>query len=406
MLNLIQYREDCVKESVGFYRLKITIGTYERVKKMYRYIRTFILILPLLFIFTILFNNITKGKDINPDKCMKCHEKIYMKALSNPYRHTVATEDCALCHIIRNSDTGRGKSLKFSTFQSENILYLGKLDEDKKYRMEVTATDSAEKSSEPAVIAIDPEKIWEYQGKLQTLQELYGVKVDEVRKRSFVHATISWDTNAFATTEIEYLSKGRYPYRFSMDNSYTKAHKIVLRDLRHKRRYRFSVISRDIYGNMLQSGEYIIDTSKEFSHLNKPLENDLPYPFISLMRVFKINGKEGFYLRVSANKPSEILVRLNEVEQLDIRHGRGFVSEKFLKIDICYKCHPPDASHPVGVKAKGDKVKTPDDLPTIQGGIITCITCHKPHGGERTYFNRFDFRKDLCIKCHIEEDYL
>ncbi|GBD97366.1 MAG TPA: hypothetical protein ENH24_04920 [Nitrospirae bacterium] len=373
---------------------------------MYRYIRTFSLIFSLLFIFTLLFNNITKGKEIKSNDCIRCHEKIYMKALSDPYRHSVATQDCVLCHIIRNPDNGMEKSLRFPTFQSENILYLGEIDEAKKYRMEVTAIDSAEKSSEPAVIAIGPGEIWKYQGKLQTLKGIYGVKIDEVRKRSFVHATISWDTDAFATTEIEYLSKGRYPYRFNIDNSYTKAHKIVLRDLRHKRKYRFSVISRDIYGNMLQSGEYIIDTSKEFSHVTSPLENDLPSPSIGLIRIFKINGKEGFYLRVSTNKPSEILVRLNEVEQSDVRHGKGFVSEKFLKIDICYKCHPRNASHPVGVRAKGDNVKTPDNLPTIEGGIITCITCHKPHGGERTYFSRFDFKKDLCIKCHIAEDYL
>lgn len=372
---------------------------------MIRHVRAFFLIFSFLFIFTLLFNNITKGKEIRSDDCIRCHEKTYMEALSDPYRHSVATEDCVLCHIIRDSANSSGKSMTFSALQSENILYLGELDKDKKYRMEITATDSAEKSSEPVVIAIDPEEIRRFQGKLQTLKEISGVSVDEVTKGSFVHAAISWDTDAFATTEIEYLSQGRYPYRYTIDNSFTRAHKIVLRNLRHKRKYRFSVISMDIYGNKLQSGEYILDTSRERSPVNRVMENDLTLPFIDLMRAFKINGQEGVYLRLSMNKPSEILVRLNEFKQLDDRHGNGFVSEKFSKIDICYNCHPRNASHPVGVKAKGDKVRTPENLPTIEGGIITCITCHKPHGGERTYFNRFDFRKDLCIKCHIEEDY-
>ena len=107
-------------------------------------------------------------------------------------------------------------------------------------------------------------------------------------------------------------------------------------------------------------------------------------------------------MKVTANIPSGISITVKEANKVDEKHGFGLVPARYSRIDVCYKCHPHDSSHPVGVKAESPKIKTPDGLPTIEDGVITCITCHYPHGGERVHFNRFDYKKDLCMKCHLE----
>ncbi|OGP25990.1 MAG: hypothetical protein A2067_00630 [Deltaproteobacteria bacterium GWB2_42_7] len=64
------------------------------------------------------------------------------------------------------------------------------------------------------------------------------------------------------------------------------------------------------------------------------------------------------------------------------------------------RCHAQGASHPVGIMSKGPKTKIPAELPTVEGGIITCVTCHYAHGGNKRYFARLDFQRDMCMACH------
>jgi predicted CXXCH cytochrome family protein len=121
------------------------------------------------------------------------------------------------------------------------------------------------------------------------------------------------------------------------------------------------------------------------------------------MQLFRSPDQEGVYLKVTANKMSELSVKVKQPTAVDEKHGPGFFSERYSRIDICYTCHPHDSSHPVGVKAESPKIKTLDGLPTIRDGIITCVTCHKPHGGERAHYIRFDHKKNLCMRCHLQK---
>jgi predicted CXXCH cytochrome family protein len=92
---------------------------------------------------------------------------------------------------------------------------------------------------------------------------------------------------------------------------------------------------------------------------------------------------------------SETVVTLEDSHP-DLREGKD------LAIDACYQCHPAEelgVSHPVGVRPSA-KTVIPDDLPTLTGGILTCSTCHDPHGGIRRYFARKDIKKDICVSCH------
>lgn len=78
-------------------------------------------------------------------------------------------------------------------------------------------------------------------------------------------------------------------------------------------------------------------------------------------------------------------------------------SGKEAGIDACLeRCHRQGASHPVGVTSKGN-IRIPNSLPTAEGNIMTCVTCHTPHGGKAKYLARIDFKRDICVLCHLDK---
>ena len=360
---------------------------------------------PLALSIILIFNTSASGEETQPNLCMTCHEDVYVKALSYKYQHSVVISQCPICHINPDSSNEVKTDLTFSPMSNEWIVYLDQLTEDQLYKAEVTATDSNGKICKPSSMDIIPGDAWEHKEPRPAfvLTELTGLSVDEIKKRGFAKAVISWDTNTFATSEIEYRLIGKGPRTFRLDNQFTKEHKVILKGLKHKSLYYFRAASRDIYGNTLRSEEYTIDTSSELSLKKVPEVKNLILPFINSMQVFRKSKDEGLYMKVSLNKPSELSVKLKEIGQEDKNHGFGLVPPRYSRIDACYTCHPHGASHPVGVKAVSPKIKTPDGLPTIEDGIITCVTCHEPHGGNRLHYNRFDYKKDLCMRCHLKK---
>lgn len=72
-----------------------------------------------------------------------------------------------------------------------------------------------------------------------------------------------------------------------------------------------------------------------------------------------------------------------------------------LAIDACFQCHTDSemgTSHPVRLY-NGDGVRIPDELPTV-AGMLTCVTCHDPHGSVGRMLIRETIKTRLCVACH------
>jgi predicted CXXCH cytochrome family protein len=91
-----------------------------------------------------------------------------------------------------------------------------------------------------------------------------------------------------------------------------------------------------------------------------------------------------------------------KTEDAETAHGCGFLPPMDSRIEACNACHPHlGISHPVGIASRGEGIKVPDALPTVDGKT-TCVTCHTPHGGSSKYLERLDsYEGDLCIQRHI-----
>ncbi len=78
-------------------------------------------------------------------------------------------------------------------------------------------------------------------------------------------------------------------------------------------------------------------------------------------------------------------------------------SPEDLAIGSCYSCHPEStlgASHPVRLYG-GKDVHIPKELPTVEG-MLTCVTCHAPHGSTAKNLVRETVKTKLCVACHYK----
>ncbi len=79
---------------------------------------------------------------------------------------------------------------------------------------------------------------------------------------------------------------------------------------------------------------------------------------------------------------------------------------------LCYACHKedgrshffePGSSHPINV-APSPRVQVPPELGTTfvegLGRVITCTSCHTPHGSSPKLLKITDVQDRLCLACH------
>lgn len=349
--------------------------------------------------------------------CRSCHsgpkaaelklDDVYAKIATLPYRHSVVEDEkCELCHILRGFKTGRMWEITSSDSHKEQIFFLKDLSMDRKYQVDLKIRDKAGNEVVVSPLQFTPSGVavsMDNDGKMPLIR---NVKVTEIRQAIFLEATIKWDTDKPSNSIVEYGLTDQYGETAASENVFANGHKITLTGLKGGKQYHYRVISRDIFGNAGASDDFMLDTSAQINNTGEDVGiMDRTRPRIKEAAVFKINRTKDIFIKFSSDKPVKAYLVVNEPSEID-KHGFGLIPARASRIDACVKCHPQGASHPVGIRSKGGKTKISPDLPTIEGGMITCVTCHYPHGGERRYFARKDFERDLCIACHVGEPYI
>lgn len=354
------------------------------------------------FAFFLLSADSSAAEDIS-EGCKRCHEDVYKKALASPYQHKVAIDNCAVCHLSDPAGKSDDIEIMSHTFNKEEIFPLKKLRSDSEYRVEIVAIDSDDRKSAPSILAIKPPDINEWAISQQI--EVSGLKIHKIEQGIFASASLFWRTDIPGTTEIEYGLTKDFENRLTVDDHYTREHRISMNGLEGDKRYYFRVISRDVHGNVARSERNTLDTSQVFSGKADVIGITDSAPIIDHAEVFKVE-KRGFYITISLNKPCRILLKISEKAKVEEKFVHFVPSKRDSAITACIRCHGQGETHPVGVRAKNPDTITPDDLPTIEGGILTCVTCHDPHGSDKQFLARVEFNTKICIKCHISEFFI
>lgn len=357
--------------------------------------------LPVILI-SILFSDASiTNQNGNNAECITCHEETYMQALSQPFQHTVMRDGCTECHQFTSNTKKKKLLLWSSTFQTEAIIALGKLDENKKYQAVIEAIDNNGIKSKAMPVNILAENAEKLSIEEYPLKALSNVSIDRIKMSIFTEASISWNTDVPATSEIEYkLPGGKYRRMSSSKNLYTTDHRTILKGLKRNSNYSYRVISTDMSGNTMISEEQLLNTYNEIVQPDIKTPSKKVPTLVTDTITLKDEEIEDFYLKVASNKYSQFIVWLKEINKKSERPCNDSKPSRASTIDICIKCHAQDSSHPVGVRSNNPKVIVSDELPTIENGMITCVTCHFPHGGKKAFYVRIDFSEEICIKCH------
>ena len=345
------------------------------------------------------------------NECLACHLDVYRKEGSSSYKHApFENEECNTCHL-KQEDAVKGKRprkkqiiepiiLTNPGYLTEHDIFLKRLITGSCYDINLVFKDVQGNKVKTSLRCVIPERIQNRARKDKKLPVISGIRVVRIEEAPFLSTTIMWDTDEPSTSFIEYGLSDQYGIQSPEDIALVKHHRTNIYKLTHGKDYHFRVISRDIFGNQTVSEDCVFNTAKMTSDVTEKGEP----------KKLAVNNVEIFMQRKRA-KTSDISLYLEtsrianvtvvECEKVKDRCANLSVGKK-LTIDICRRCHPTESiglTHPVGVAAK-PTTTVPDYLPTLRGGIMTCVTCHFAHGGERKYFARSDTIS--CKTCHRE----
>jgi predicted CXXCH cytochrome family protein len=94
----------------------------------------------------------------------------------------------------------------------------------------------------------------------------------------------------------------------------------------------------------------------------------------------------------------------NAAAPQESRFHSDLASGYFTNYESCRPCHGDffgPMSHPVDI-VPGVGMEVSPELPLLDDGRISCMTCHVFHGGNDHYRLRFSSKKELCHACHDE----
>ncbi len=349
------------------------------------------------------------AEDDDSTACRRCHsgekarslglKDIFASIKEFQYRHPVVEKSCTQCHTIKEFRPGNVWELFSSGRYKELVFPLKNLSDDRQYHIELTLKDAAGREVSMPSFKFVPLELDNTLQDDQTPPLIRNVRVKEIKRAIFLEATISWETDEPTNSVVEYGWRPGHRDRTVPEDVYVKEHRVTVTGLKPNKLYRFRITSRDIFGNTAVSEELTLDTSEHFNHADPPRIIDRDPPAVKEVRVVRIKGNDDVYLHILSNKAVRAFVRINEPTEMD-RHEFGLLPARVSQIVVCKKCHPQGQSHPVGVRSAGPRTRIPTTLPTIEGGMITCVTCHYPHGGNKRYFARLDIQRDLCVACH------
>jgi predicted CXXCH cytochrome family protein len=360
-------------------------------------------------------------------ECKKCHQDVYDGISAITFKHyNNLLDDCKECHLsIRSSGIkkeSKWKRVSLPNYSSEHMAVLKDLTMDSAYKIKVNITDKKGRQKELEPITFTPDAISEFLTDDEILPIINRVEINLIDAPLFAGAEIRFETDKFTDSMIDYGTTKDYGKSIN-SNSYGKSHIIKLTDIDNNKNYHFVITVTDPFGNRSISENYTFNPAKLSNRRmagEKQKDDNAKLDFQS-MRILKFKPKEGgakndmrkavmqdvIALYFIASSEAASLVEYIKVEDENIaveeKHGEnGLKNQREISVNTCLeKCHRQNTvSHAFNIPIRRN-MDVPDEIPLFDGKIITCITCHLPHGSKVKYLARMDFGK-LCPICHAD----
>ncbi len=359
-------------------------------------------------------------------KCNGCHSGIVSKGKNNRILHSPFLKgDCAVCHIVgQQSSSIKKKSSRIKAKeQLEKIRWFRDahgisaehwilLPEDKVTGvLFYKAWDGRMRSPLQSMELPDLASFATKKNDLQSPQ-IESVRVADVRRGISTSVTIRWETDEFADSEVLYGKDQLLSAKF--DGKLSRSHQLVLVGLDADETYRFQVISRDLFGNRVETKVFSFTTDRTFIEPDSRRDGSrLSRRDISIERqIFR--HQNDYLLIFSADRPVSLSLGVQNIpkQEQPIKVGDKNTASSsghpMLKsrldtnIKVCYSCHPSfndSYTHPINVFPRAGMV-IPSEYPLLPDGRISCMSCHSRHGANYEYRLIKSHKKELCRGCH------
>lgn len=345
--------------------------------------------------------------------CQSCHKPIF--EIVPLYYHSVFEEaDCLKCHV-----NFYNRKFGYQNYSTSAMVEINGLMPEESYGVSIDYQDAGGDTDGHDLSVIPSSLSDVLTDDDQRAPVVSGVEVKRVTKGIFADVALGWKTDDWSDTRIEYGPTTDYGnYVLAKKGNYFKDHSVLIDGLRNNQEYHFRVISTDPFGNRGTSADYTFSTSESFYIDSLPPgiqteENVLNAKVVILGG--RADGTEEGDSNVEQNtKPVKtirvgVIIETKYPVQASVECSKTWnPNRKHEPMEIkpftesglerCMACHPKSVSHPVNIR----DFRIPDELPTAEGKVMICSTCHSPHGTSDKMGLRSETIHQLCITCHVD----
>lgn len=356
--------------------------------------------------------------------CSMCH-KVVLEEVFRPYLHVPFQQQrCGECHLPQKSAPADEVVDPVKLQDRRKINWLGEsLMADRQHAFVLPAEkvrDSLLVETRGANGAFSRKEL-----PLPPLASLAEVKdsgrppvisdvgVLKVERGVFLSATVGWQTDALADAQVRYDS-GDLTQSTPTASRLGRRHEIVLVNLKPDQTYRFTVVSRDIFGRSQESPPLTFSTAQpsaaRLPDPTRPVPGD-PAEIGFASQLLRLGGN--YLLELNLEQPAAVSIGTgNSVRKPALatgliptggndRNHQDLSSKQAAGLAACGSCHRKmaTATHPVNVFPKPGMV-IPPEYPTLPDGRITCRSCHEAHSSDNEYLTIKPSGRTLCVGCH------
>lgn len=371
----------------------------------------FVLVLSCLFVQGDVYANPAKsGED-----CVACHTAVLRDLDGKRYVHRPEREgDCKYCHVAVQEGKGKASEayldkVKWVASGSNPVKehWLEFEDGKRGALLLVEARSGGRlKLQEFPLLAFDELEALPTSSLLPPT--ISNVRLLEVTKGVFVSATIAWETDRPADSQVFY-GFDKLDQSSMLDRQVVTNHVVMLTGVQPGKTYKYKAVSVDLAGNRGESATKSVLVEVVGAEKQGPPVDQLDGTEPEL-KVRCYRRGEKCLVVVSSDRP--VSVRLGIMPKMYAKDNSGEESmvirhlllntPAVTNIGICYACHveyKKILSHPINVYPKRGMI-IPPEYPTLPDGRMTCMSCHASHASNIEFRLIKDRKEELCRGCH------
>lgn len=371
---------------------------------------SFVLFLGCLFITGDVFANSAKsGED-----CVDCHTDVWRALQSKMYAHKPdSAGDCKYCHVPdREGRGGGGEAYLDKVKWVASAVNPGKEHWLEFERTKMGATLLVEtrsgkllKAKELPLPAFD--ELEELPTGRMAPPTISDVRLQEVTKGVFVSATIAWETDLPADSQVFY-GVDKLDHSSMLDRQPVTKHVVTLTGVYPGKTYKFKVVSTNLAGKRVESAvKSVFVELVEPATREQAVQSAGTNPEVSV-KCYR-HGNNCFVV-VSADQAVSVRLGIMPKKYVEVSSGEQprvirhllLNNPEVTNIGICYTCHveyKKILSHPINVYPKRGMI-IPPEYSTLPDGRISCMSCHANHASNIEFRLIKDHKEELCRGCH------